>query len=933
MAKIIINNKKCQIIEENDVEFLRSLYDNLSFDVQGAQYTPSYRGYVDAKGNFVKWDGKQHLLSEDLRFDYGLLSRVKDFFIKNEKTFLIEDLRDPKTPSIKIDISENLKLINKIPFHYQLEAVEAAKNNDCGILRMATGAGKCSHKESLHITEYGLLNYEELINFKKMNSGELLPLQIDVATPISNKDTSSHIYYDGYSESKKIKTNYGYELIGTLDHKIQVINESGNIIWKRLEDLKINDYAIINYNTNLFGKESLPLDEAYWYGLLAGDGGLSRRKTVTLTNMDEYILDFAKSYLNSKNIKYTLKKSKSKAYDIIISSINYRQKLIDMGFKISLSTNKEIPEFIRKLNKSSLAMFIRGLYETDGWIGKGKNKPSIQIGLSSKKMIDQLHLILLNYGIIASRRVKKTKKQDSHILSIYMGNIKAFINNIGFDPDSRKLKELNIELNKYNAIANPNTDIIPHQHENLKKILSSFLIEKSEKKNFLESSGIKYKTIRSWIRGERNPSRDKLKKFLYWAKDKILDNNNIIINLINNMTYLCDSNLFFDKIKIIENLIAENYDFVIPKTHSFVSQGFVNHNTLAAALITAEFGKSTNIYVIGTDLLYQFFKLFKSIFGDDKVGIVGDGNFDLKDINIVSIWTVGQALGLKKSQIIIDNSSEPEKSDPKKYEDIKKSLKNIKVHIFDECHLSASATFTAIHNAISPEHIYGMSGTPWRDDGADLMIETILGKKIIDIPASKLIDDGYLVPPTIKFIPVPPLDKDVNKQYQTIYKEYIIDNDVRNDLVAKAAQKLVDQNFQTLVLFKKIDHGKILYDKISKIMPCILLSGKDDIKTRELAKSELESGKVNCIIASQIFDIGVDLPSLSGLVIAGSGKSSVRALQRIGRVIRKHPGKKQAAIIDFVDQAEFLLAHSKVRRKIYESEERFKVIWPMKSKK
>lgn len=355
--------------------------------------------------------------------------------------------------------------------------------------------------------------------------------------------------------------------------------------------------------------------------------------------------------------------------------------------------------------------------------------------------------------------------------------------------------------------------------------------------------------------------------------------------------------------------------------------------SLVAALITAEFGKPANIYVIGIDLLYQFHALFKSIFGDDNVGIVGDGLCDVKKINIVSVWTAGQVLGLKKSDIIIDSSDDSEKLDPQKYEDIKKCLVDAKVHICDECHLGASATFGALSQAIRPEHIYGMSGTPWRDDGADLMIEAILGKYIVNIKASTLIDQGYLVPPIIKFIPVEPLKYKVTKQYQTIYKEYIVENDIRNELVVKATQKLVEQGFQTLVLFKKIDHGKVLFEKISKIMPCILLSGKDDIKTRESAKSELEAGRINCIIASQIFDIGVDLPSLSGLVIAGSGKSSVRALQRIGRVIRKHPNKKYAAIIDFVDQADFLLAHSKTRRKIYESEERFKVIWPSKSKR
>src|SRR5690606_21334147 len=97
-------------------------------------------------------------------------------------------------------------------------------------------------------------------------------------------------------------------------------------------------------------------------------------------------------------------------------------------------------------------------------------------------------------------------------------------------------------------------------------------------------------------------------------------------------------------------------------------------------------------------------------------------------------------------------------------------------------------------------------------------------------------------------------------------------------------------------------------------------------KIREKIKNDLEEGKIKCIVASRIFDIGLNLPILSGLIIASAGKSSVRALQRIGRVIRPYPGKRFAAVIDFADQAPYLLDHAKRRKEIYETE--FEVKWP-----
>ena len=59
-----------------------------------------------------------------------------------------------------------------------------------------------------------------------------------------------------------------------------------------------------------------------------------------------------------------------------------------------------------------------------------------------------------------------------------------------------------------------------------------------------------------------------------------------------------------------------------------------------------------------------------------------------------------------------------------------------------------------------------------------------------------------------------------------------------------------------------------------------------------------DDSPITHLIASKIFDQGVDIPNLDALVLAGSGKSSGRALQRIGRVIRNAPGKKKAIVVE-----------------------------------
>lgn len=372
----------------------------------------------------------------------------------------------------------------------------------------------------------------------------------------------------------------------------------------------------------------------------------------------------------------------------------------------------------------------------------------------------------------------------------------------------------------------------------------------------------------------------------------------------------------------------EILDVAEKNDHGIIRLATGGGKTLVAALLAAKFGSSTVVYVIGKDLLHQIYNFFLSVFGSDVVGIVGDGECIIKDITVASVWTVGQALGMKKNKILLDDEEEEKKVSEEKYTEILNFISTAKIHLFDECHIASCDTIQTIAQNINPERLYGLSASPWRDDNSDLLIEAVFGKYLIDISASYLIQEGYLVPPKIKFLRIPGPTEKLKKNYQAIYKAYITENQIRNDYVLKAAQQLEKLNCQSLILYREIQHGKRLYELINKKLPVALLSGRDSQDVREKAKEDLTSGKIVAILASTIFDIGVDIPSASGLVTAGGGKSSVRALQRIGRVIRGYPEKKCAYVYDFLDQAHYLQQHSEQRKRIYELEKEFKVFWP-----
>ena len=131
-------------------------------------------------------------------------------------------------------------------------------------------------------------------------------------------------------------------------------------------------------------------------------------------------------------------------------------------------------------------------------------------------------------------------------------------------------------------------------------------------------------------------------------------------------------------------------------------------------------------------------------------------------------------------------------------------------------------------------------------------------------------------------------------------------------------------------MVKNIKHGNILLEELEQNFVVYFVKGDIDSDERNWVRQEFLKNGIDIIVASVVYDQGVDLPNLDALILAGSGKSSGRALQRLGRVIRPYPGKKNAIVVDFIDNAKYLLNHTAARADIYRTEAGFKIKLPEK---
>ncbi len=101
------------------------------------------------------------------------------------------------------------------------------------------------------------------------------------------------------------------------------------------------------------------------------------------------------------------------------------------------------------------------------------------------------------------------------------------------------------------------------------------------------------------------------------------------------------------------------------------------------------------------------------------------------------------------------------------------------------------------------------------------------------------------------------------------------------------------------------------------------ITGMDTTKRRRRIIDKFKAGEIDILIASTILDEAFDCPCLETLILAGGGKAAHRQIQRIGRVMRTHPGKERATVFDFADQGKWLGQHSASRIEAYEDQDAF----------
>jgi superfamily II DNA or RNA helicase len=239
------------------------------------------------------------------------------------------------------------------------------------------------------------------------------------------------------------------------------------------------------------------------------------------------------------------------------------------------------------------------------------------------------------------------------------------------------------------------------------------------------------------------------------------------------------------------------------------------------------------------------------------------------------------------------------------------------------CH-HASAT-TCKDTLLTSENAYwrfGATATLMREDGEEMMIQGLFGKKIVDISLSYLIRNKWLVPATVFFVPVS-FDSMLYRSYSQIYKNCITENQEISAGIANMTNYLVSLGKRNLILVTHKKHGKSLK---ALIPGSVFLTGDESSDKRKKTIESMRSGNLMVIIATSLADEGLDIPNLDVVHMAGAGASITRVPQRVGRVVRRYPLKRYGLAFYYHYCTEYLYQQGFKAKKILAAESEIEII-------
>jgi superfamily II DNA or RNA helicase len=353
-----------------------------------------------------------------------------------------------------------------------------------------------------------------------------------------------------------------------------------------------------------------------------------------------------------------------------------------------------------------------------------------------------------------------------------------------------------------------------------------------------------------------------------------------------------------------------------------------------ARLAFARIRRPTLFLTTRSILMYQMKDAFEEL--GVKCSVLGDGQFgtvtvgaDGEERHSVKMMSVGMV------QTLVSRLAEPCPDDDvdKQNEQVRIRNKTIALLekfefvIGEEAHeASGNSYYEILRHCKNAHYRLALTATPFMkdDEESNMRLMAAFGPIGIKVSEKMLIERGIYARPFFKYVALktkpPKLFRGTT--WQAAYRLGIVDNAERNAHIVFEARRGVALKQPVMILVQQTRHGELLREMLAaKGVKVEFLQGENNAKERKAALGRLRERETEVLIGTTIMDVGVDVPAIGLVILAGGGKAQVALRQRIGRGAReKKKGPNCFFVVDFDDPwNSHTKEHALARRAIVES--------------
>jgi superfamily II DNA or RNA helicase/HKD family nuclease len=229
------------------------------------------------------------------------------------------------------------------------------------------------------------------------------------------------------------------------------------------------------------------------------------------------------------------------------------------------------------------------------------------------------------------------------------------------------------------------------------------------------------------------------------------------------------------------------------------------------------------------------------------------------------------------------------------------------VVIVDEFHHAAAPTYTRLLDRLRPIELLGLTATPERADGLDVL-RFFDGRISAELRIWDAIDQQYLVPFAYYGIHDGldlrdvPFRRGVGYDVDSLTNVYTASHVWVGQVIEQMRRRVGDPTkVRALGFCVGVDHARFMSEQFNRHgIPSQAVWGDTPEAERLQALRDLRDGRLAVVFAVDLFNEGVDVPSVDTLLMFRPTESATLFLQQLGRGLRRADRKAMCTVLDFV---------------------------------